>query len=118
MAKLCMIKTIDATHGRKIHGHTFKIEIKLKDKLINNMVGNIDFHEISPKIDRVINNLDKSYIDDVIKTRATVENIAIYIINELKDIKNLYSVVVWEGQDKYAEILKDEVIDVECENNA
>lgn len=48
-------------------------------------------------------------IDDVIKTRATIENIAIYIINELKDINNLYSVIVWEGSDKYAEILKEEL---------
>lgn len=110
MAKLCVIRNIEAAHGKKIHGHTFKIEIKFEDKLINNMVGNLDFHEINSKIDKVINNLDKSYIDDVIKTRATVENIAIYIINELKSINNLYSVTVWEGQDKYVEVLKNEII--------
>lgn len=109
MAKLGIIKYIDSAHGKHIHGHTFKIEINFVDKLINNMVGNLDFHEINPKFDLVINKLDKTYIDDVIKTRATVENIAIYIINELKDINNLYSVIVWEGSDKYAEILKEEI---------
>ena len=109
MAKLCVIKTIDSAHGNHIHGHTFKIEINFKDKLINNMVGNLDFHDINPKINSVIDKLDKTYIDDVIQQRATVENIAIYIINELKDIESLYSVIVWEGSDKYAEILREEI---------
>lgn len=109
MARLCIIRNIDSAHGKHIHGHTFKIEINFVDKLINNMVGNLDFHEINPKIDSVISKLDKTYIDDVIGTRATVENIAIYIINELKDINNLYSVIVWEGLDKYAEILREEI---------
>lgn len=107
MARFCVIRNIDSVHGKHIHGHTFKIEINFVDKLINNMVGNLDFHEINPKIDSVISKLDKTYIDDVIQTSATVENIAIYIINELKDINNLYSVIVWEGSDKYAEILKE-----------
>lgn len=117
MSNLGIIKSIDAAHGKHIHGHTFKIEIKFKDKLINNMVGNLDFHDINNKIDLVINKLNKTYIDDVIKTRATVENICIYIINELKDIKSLYSVVVWEGIDKYAEVFKEEIINLEDKNN-
>ena len=112
MSRLCVIRNIDSAHGKHIHGHTFKIEINFVDKLINNMVGNLDFHEINPKIDSVISKLDKTYIDDVIGVRATVENIAIYIINELKDINNLYSVIVWEGLDKYVEILKEEIINV------
>ena len=110
MARLCVVRNIDSAHGNHIHGHTFKIEINFVDKLINNMVGNLDFHEINPKIDSVISKLDKTYIDDVIGVRATVENIAIYIINELKDINNLYSVIVWEGLDKYVEILKEELV--------
>lgn len=109
MAKLCVIRNIDSAHGKHVHGHTFRIEINFVDKLINNMVGNLDFHEINPKIDLVINKLDKTYLDDVIGTRATIENIAIYIMNELKDINSLYSVIVWEGSDKYTEILKDEI---------
>lgn len=109
MARLCVIRNIDSAHGKHIHGHTFRIEINFVDQLVNNMVGNLDFHEINPKIDSVISKLDKTYIDDVIRTRATVENIAIYIVNELKNINNLYSVIVWEGTDKYVEILKEEL---------
>ncbi len=109
MARLCVIRNIDSAHGKHIHGHTFRIEINFVDELINNMVGNLDFHEINSKIDSIISKLDKTYIDDVIRTRATVENMAIYIINELTDINNLYSVIVWEGSDKYVEILKGEL---------
>lgn len=111
MARLCIIREINSAHGKHIHGHTFRIEINFIDKLVNNMVGNIDFHEINPKIDEVIKKLDKTYIDDVLKVKATIENIACYIIKELKEQKNLYSVIVYEGKNQYVEILKDEVED-------
>lgn len=109
MAKLCVIRNIDAAHGKKIHGHTFRIEINFKDKLIDNMVGNLDFHKINPKIDEVVGSLDKTYIDDVLNERATIENIAIYIIKRLGEFSNLYSVIIYEGSDKYVEILKEEI---------
>ena len=110
MSRLCVIRNVDSAHGKHIHGHTFRIEINFVNKLINNMVGNLDFHEINPKIDLVISKIDKTYIDDVIKAKATVENIAIFILNQLKDIENLYSVIVWEGSDKYAEVKKEEIL--------
>lgn len=109
MAKLTIIREINSAHGKHIHGHTFKIEISFKDKLINNMVGNLDFHEVEPKIDEVISKLDKVYLDEIINVRATIENIAIYILRELKALENLYSVIVWEGLEKYVEILKDDL---------
>ena len=62
MARLCIIRNIDSAHGKNIHGHTFRIEINFVDKLVNNMVGNLDFNEINPKIDSVISKLDKTYM--------------------------------------------------------
>lgn len=73
------------------------------------MVGNLDFNEINPKIDAVISKLNKTYLDKIIPERATIENIAIYIIKNLNDLESLYSVIVWEGTDKYVEILKEEI---------
>ena len=108
MARLCIIREINSAHGKHIHGHTFRIEINFVDKLVNNMVGNIDFYEINPKIDEVIKKLDKTYIDDVIQTKGTVENIASYIIKELKDQQNLYSVIIHEGKKQYVAVLKEE----------
>lgn len=109
MAKLCIIREINSAHGKKIHGHTFKIEVNFLGKVINDMVENLDFHEIEPQVDSVISKLDKVYLDEIVQPRATIENIAIYILRELKTIKQLSSVIVWEGPDKYVEILKEEI---------
>ena len=46
----------------------------------------------------------------MIQTKGTVENIASYIIKELKDQQNLYSVIVYEGKNQYVEVLKEEVV--------
>lgn len=73
------------------------------------MVGNLDFNEINPKINAVISKLNKTYLDEIIPERATIENIAIYIIKKLNDLESLYSVIVWEGTDKFVEILKEEI---------
>lgn len=54
MAKLCIIREINSAHGKKIHGHTFKIEVNFSGKVINNMVENLDFHKIEPQVDYVI----------------------------------------------------------------
>jgi len=109
MARLCIIREINSAHGKKIHGHTFKIEFHFTGKIVNNMVENIDFHEIEPQIDSVLSKLDKVYLDEIIKPRATVENIAIYLLQELKDIESLTSVVVFEGQDKCVEVFREEL---------
>ena len=109
MAKLSIIREINSAHGKHIHGHTFKIEINFQDKLVDNMVGNLDFHVLEPKIDEVISTLDKKYLDEFITPRATIENIAIYIIKNLQEFENLYSVIVFEGATKYVEIFKEEI---------
>lgn len=66
------------------------------------MVGNLDFHVIEPQIDKI-------YLDDVSKPRATIENIAIYLLKNLVNFQKLYSIKVWEGKDKNVEIFKEEI---------
>lgn len=109
MAQLVINKEINSAHGKKIHGHTFKIQIKFEGGIKDGMVDGIDFHDIMPKIDEAIKTLDKKYLDNVLQTRATVENVAIYIINSLISIAGLYSVIVWEGTDKYVEVFKNDL---------
>lgn len=109
MAKLTILKEINSVHGSKIHGHTFQIEFHFEGELENNMVGNLDFHVIEPQIDEIISKIDKIYLDDVIKPRATIENIAIYLLKNLVNLQKLYSIKVWEGKEKNVEIFKEEI---------
>ena len=110
MAKLGIVRYIDSAHGRKIHGHSFKIEMVFSGPVKEEMVDGIDFHEVIPTVESVLKTIDKKYLNDIPELgRATVENIAIYIIKHLNEYKTLESVTVWEGLDKYATIFADEV---------
>lgn len=111
MALLTLIKEIDSAHGNRIHGHTFKIEFEFQGKITNGMVENIDFHEIEPIIETVLSKIHKTYIDDVIKTRGTVENISIYLIQQLKNIPSLNAISVWEGKDRFVKVYVKELED-------
>ena len=100
MAELAVERVIDSAHGRKIHGHSFKVNVTFAGTVENDMVSGIDFHDA----------IDKKYLNDIEGMgRATVENIAVYIIRHLKGIEGLYAVTVWEGLDRYAKIFANEV---------
>lgn len=110
MAKLAIERVIDCAHGRKIHGHSFRINVTFSGSVERDMVAGIDFHEAIGQVNTVLDTIDKKYLNDVEEMgRATVENIAIYIIRHLKRISGLYSVTVWEGLDRYAKIYASEV---------
>lgn len=109
MALLTIVKEINSAHGRKIHGHTFRIEIEFEGCIKDDFVDGIDFNAIKIPINEVIDKLDKKYIEDVIDCRGTVENIAVYIIKNLKHLKGLSAITVWEGPDKYVKIFSEEI---------
>lgn len=110
MAELAVERTIDSAHGRKIHGHSFKINVTFTGSVEDNMVAGIDFHDAIDKVNAVLNVIDKKYLNDIEGMgRATVENIAIYIIRNLKGVAGLDSVTVWEGKDRYAKIFVSEI---------
>ena len=110
MAKLGIVKYLRASHGSNKHEHNFKLEIVFQGKLENDMVSGIDFHEIKPKIEEVLSELDGKYLNEVDGFgRATVENIAIYFIKLLRKNFPVFSVTVWEDEDRYACIYAHEV---------
>ena len=111
MSELAVERYIDSAHGKNIHGHSFRINVTFQGPVVNEMVSGIDFHDAIDQVNAVLNTLDKKYLNDIEGMgRATVENIAIYIILHLKDISALYAVTVWEGKDRYAKIYASEVI--------
>lgn len=110
MAELAVERVIDSAHGRKIHGHSFKINVSFNGPVENDMVSGIDFHDAIDQVNAVLDMIDKKYLNDVEGMgRATVENIAVYIIRHLKSVSGLHSVTVWEGLDRYAKIYASEV---------
>ena len=110
MAELAVERVIDSAHGEKIHGHSFKVNVAFSGKVENNMVAGIDFHDAIRQVNNVLDILDKVYLDNVDGMgRATVENIAIFIIRRLSGIQGLNSVTVWEGLTRYAKIYANEV---------
>lgn len=110
MAELAIEKELNSAHGRKIHGHSFKVNVTFVGSVENEMVSGIDFHDVIDQVNEVLKPLDKVYLNDVEGMgRATVESIAIYIIKKLKGISSLDSVTVWEGTDRYAKIYSNEV---------
>ncbi len=110
MAELAIERIINSAHGKKIHGHSFKINVTFCGSVENDMVSGIDFHDAIDQVNRILDIIDKKYLNDIEGMgRATVENIAVYIIRHLKTIKELYSVTVWEGIDRYAKIYASEI---------
>lgn len=110
MAELAVERTIESAHGRKIHGHSFKINVTFTGSIKDDMVAGIDFHNAIDQVNTVLDAIYKKYLNDIEGMgRATVENIAIYIIRHLKGVVGLNSVTVWEGKDRYAKIFACEV---------
>ena len=110
MAELAVERVINSAHGRKIHGHSFKINVSFNGPVENDMVSGIDFHDAIDQVNAVLDVIDKKYLNDIDGMgRATVENIAVYIIRHLKSVGGLHSVTVWEGLDRYAKIYASEV---------
>ncbi len=110
MAELAVERVIDCAHGEKIHGHSFKVNVTFSGPVENDMVAGIDFHDAIKKVNNVLDVIDKKYLNDIDDMgRATVENVAIYIIKKLAGIQGLHAITVWEGLDRYAKIYVNEV---------
>ena len=96
----------------KPHGHTAKIiievagDVKKGDTYQDNMV--MDFHEMKTTCWDVIKDLDHTNLNDMFDF-PTSENIAMWIFEKLKGKIPIYSVKFFEGNNKYCEIIKDNV---------
>lgn len=91
----------------QFHGHTYKLEVvvegkKKKDGMV------LDFNELGRLTNKlIIEELDHRNLNDLFDN-PTAENIASWIYNKLKSKVNVYSVRLWEGQNKWVEVTKEE----------
>jgi len=100
--------TIEAAHHlphlpeghkcRRLHGHSFRIEIHVTGTVDNNLGWVMDFADISQHIKPLFEQLDHRYLNEIPGLEnPTSENLAIWIWQKLKpDLTQLSSVVVQE----------------------
>ena len=88
----------------QLHGHTFKLIIGVDGK-VNEKTGMIvDFLEIKKIInENIIEKLDHKYLNDIIEN-PTCENIILWIQKELKDLKGLKKITLYETEKSFCEI--------------
>lgn len=110
MAELGYIVSIEAAHGKELHGHNFKIEIVLEAPYDAKAgwVAGIDVHELMSAVESVRQELDHRDLRKLF-TPASMENIARYSIKRLRERFPVKFVKVAETENRYAVVYADEV---------
>ena len=94
-----------------LHGHNWKIEVRLTGKDLNNAGVLMDFGELKIILSEIIQRLDHKFLNDLEyfndRFPPSSENIAYFIANELKaSINNplvqVSSVTSWESENACA----------------
>ena len=107
--------TFDAAHMlpdykgkcKKVHGHTWKVEIAVKKISLNHLGIGMDFSVLKKMFEAKLEMLDHNFLNNVI-TRPTAENIAKWIYNELNAL-HLEWVKVWETENNCVIYKENEV---------
>lgn len=119
MYELKIIGRFAAAHQLKLvakkcenlHGHNWKIEVRLTGKDLNNAGVLMDFGELKIILSEIIQRLDHKFLNDLEyfndRFPPSSENIAYFIANELKaSINNplvqVSSVTSWESENACA----------------
>lgn len=99
-------------HGpcEKIHGHTFKVQVFLQGKKLNQSGILVDFKEVKLILREILKKLDHGFLNKLPafrKVSPTSENIARYIAKEFRNsfkskFAKLVKVSVWESPATFA----------------
>ena len=109
MAELGIEKFLNPEHGSKRHRHNFRIQFIFSGNLNGDYVSGIDFHDVMPKIESLLQSLENKYLPDVEGIgHGTVENLCCYLIKKL-NYPYLKSVKIWEDVDRFVEVFASEV---------
>jgi len=89
-----------------LHGHNWKVEVKLGSKKLDKAGMVMDFKILKSKLNIILDELDHKYLNNVAyfkKVNPTSENIAKYIYDKLV-VLNLKpsTVTVWESENSCA----------------
>ena len=91
---------------KNLHGHTYKLEVVVKGDIRKDGML-MDFNELKEVVNSsILDLLDHSNLNDLFEN-PTAENIASWILNELKKEIPVYSVKLWEGHGKWVEVCRN-----------
>lgn len=73
-----------------LHGHTWKVQVTLQGKKLDERGILIDFREVKEIVKKSLDKLDHQYLNEVLKNiEPTTENIAKYLFEKLEKELNL-----------------------------
>ncbi|WP_036264378.1 6-carboxytetrahydropterin synthase QueD [Methylocapsa aurea] len=90
---------------RRLHGHSYRVELRLEGE-VDPLTGFVvDFFEIEAAFGPLLERLDHFYLNDIEGLEnPTAENIAIWIFDRVRPkLPQLASVIVFETPDCWAE---------------
>jgi len=120
--RITKIFTFDSAHQledyegkcRQLHGHTYKLEVTVKGEMgENGMV--FDFSILKKVVtERVINQLDHKYLNDVFDFNPTSENMVVWIFEQIDECFVgqpciLECIKLWETATSYAELRRSDI---------
>ena len=83
-----------------LHGHNWKVEVTLRNKLLNSQGMVMDFKLLKEALKKVLSPLDHKYLNDLSyfkKRNPTSENMARFIHGKLSEtVRKKIKVSVWE----------------------
>lgn len=91
----------------RVHGHRWKVEVFVLGEKLNNIGILVDFEVIKIKLQKIVEKLDHSFLNDFKEIgNPTSENISKFIFKNLKDLPisvRLEKVRVWESPNVWCE---------------
>ena len=109
------IKIFDKCANPRGHGHDYKVEVMISSDVSERTGMVVQREKIEKAINEIKNRLDYRRIDQEIEFfeeyQSTVENITIYVWNELfvKFNETLKYVKIWENERSYFEYYREEI---------
>jgi 6-pyruvoyltetrahydropterin/6-carboxytetrahydropterin synthase len=111
--KLSVTRSFSSAHclrkykGRceNLHGHNWKVRAAFYGTELGDTGMLIDFTDIRMHLNKIINYLDHKFLNEIVpfdRVNPTAENIAAFVLGELKDIEmknaKVCEVEVWESE--------------------
>jgi 6-pyruvoyltetrahydropterin/6-carboxytetrahydropterin synthase len=105
------LATWPATHQcHRLHGHTYEVRIYLRHTRVGPLGAVLDFGELAPFRDEIMEQFDHQFINDRVSFEPTSENLAHFLYWRARDRwpSLIHAVRVYETPDSYAEYKRDD----------